>query len=310
VELLVICPQVGLRDRIDLGRLERELGRTVTFRDLLDYLRDKSPSVQALGNNVDFQYIGANGEIATVSRTDAVTHAEAHETLYLQPSSATPVSPPIVPGTTPHDRGDIHRPVPPIRGSRAGHLKPLIPIVALVVVLWVVFSLVTSHNRAPTSAPSGSAGLGLLSSKTWFSDGSNCFFASDGYHVKGDAGTCTSSIKVTDADIVVTARSLVGGRAGIAFRGDYLYQLSGTGDWSVSGSADLVRATFSPVILLGAEAVNQLRVRMQGPVLTFFVNGVQLGQVTDSKYSAGSVGVMGYGASNEVVYTDLGVVRL
>ena len=67
----------------------------------------------------------------------------------------------------------------------------------------------------------------------------------------------------------------------------------------------LVHLTADSSIQTGANASNDLQVVALGPQFTFFVNGTQVGQSSDSTFTAGEWGIDNNSTNGEVIYTNV-----
>jgi enamine deaminase RidA (YjgF/YER057c/UK114 family) len=65
-------------------------------------------------------------------------------------------------------------------------------------------------------------------------------------------------------------------------------------DWASSGG----------VIHSGLDKENVVKVTASGTHFVFFANGKQIGQINDTAFTSGDIGLTS-GQNNEVVYTDL-----
>lgn len=145
---------------------------------------------------------------------------------------------------------------------------------------------------------------------------SYCSREIDGYHIRGDAGTCTVDLEnldkadFGDADISVTVSWLSGKPSatyGVNFRGYYL-TFNGDNQWRLNhrSGRELIPLARNPAI---KPDINRIRIRSLGTHLEFFVNDVKLGATNDSTQLHGSVGFHGYCGGycgrNHVVFSDL-----
>jgi hypothetical protein len=130
-----------------------------------------------------------------------------------------------------------------------------------------------------------------------------CSSDGNGYHVKS-AGCGYSGIKYGDVDITVTVKLLSNSSPeaayGIGFRpdnngNDLVFAITSIGKWiynnpdSIGTGSD--REGASPAIKKGIGAVNTIEVKTHGHHFTFFVNGVQVGEVDDDDTNpSGAIG--------------------
>jgi len=153
----------------------------------------------------------------------------------------------------------------------------------------------------------------------WY-NGADCTEQNDGYHTNG--GTCSAPISpVGNAEMQVTMRNVStdsNSIMGIIFRESsantaYMFELTQAGYWGAfidenGAFVALANWTFNPVIHTGDGVSNTLIVEAVGSTFTFGINGVEVGQVSDSSIPAGGWGV-GSGENSEVVFTNLSIIR-
>jgi len=162
----------------------------------------------------------------------------------------------------------------------------------------------------------------LTSNTNGWSNDQHCFFRSDGYHVKGDGVDSWECFAPTDVpndfSAQVRVKQISGATNdgyGIVFRhpgqGDgYLFLIDGNGHWSIqkcSGTTCSVLAnwhTSGGVIRAGLNEENVVKVTASGSHFVFFANGKQIGQISDSSFTSGDLGLTS-GSGNEVVFTNL-----
>jgi hypothetical protein len=158
----------------------------------------------------------------------------------------------------------------------------------------------------------------LTSAANKWSTDSNCFFKSDGFHINASV-LCFAPVEdVADAVATVTVKQISGDLIegfGIIFRHPgtgnyYAFLIDGNGKWAfikaVNGQdpTRIVDFTANAAIKSGLNAANTLKVKAVGTTYTFFVNGAQVGQSSDSSYTAkGSWGLSGQDG-HEVVYSN------
>lgn len=154
----------------------------------------------------------------------------------------------------------------------------------------------------------------------WVND-SHCISKSDGYHISG-AYLCYAPVtQQGNIDITVTAKQLSGPASllyGIVFRASgkgnyYLFAIDGNGKWTFAKlhnntSSYLIQPTASAAIKGALNQSNILEVRAAGSHFAFFVNGIQVGQASDSAYSLGLIGLTSEGGV-EIVYANIRIVK-
>jgi hypothetical protein len=156
----------------------------------------------------------------------------------------------------------------------------------------------------------------------WPSIPPHCSFGDDGYHIADNYGCFAHIAAATDVDVSASVQQ-VGGSPLVPYglllrhsgtKNAYLFAIDSNGKWLFAKVAegltsDIVPFTANAAIKPGLHVANTLRVRAQGTHFAFYVNGVQVGQATDSQLDAGTVGFNG-GSGIEVVYTDFTLTRL
>jgi hypothetical protein len=154
--------------------------------------------------------------------------------------------------------------------------------------------------------------------------GADCAPKSDGYHIT-NGSICYAPIgSQTDADITVHVVQLSGSTElfyGIVLRSTpreryYLFGIDGNGKWlfvNVPSTSQLPVSVIAPTldgaIHSGLHVVNTLEVKMKGSHFDFFINGAKVGEINDSHYATGQIGLSGEDGV-EVVYTDLSIVKV
>jgi hypothetical protein len=157
-------------------------------------------------------------------------------------------------------------------------------------------------------------------STRWAQD-QDCSIHDNGYHVTGNHICFLAGAPMKDSYITVTVLQIAGVEDlsyGVTLRraaeGNYYsFEIDGSGRWYFYKSA--LDANGSPVLTLLASHAenpsinkglfhsNTLQVRATGSHFEFFVNSVKVGQVNDSSYPQGVVG-LGSNDQLEVVYTN------
>jgi len=190
----------------------------------------------------------------------------------------------------------------------------------------------TSNSTATTGPTATTSGPQVLYSDSmtdspsgWTNDPASCFESNDGYHIKGGS-VCYAPAgdNLTDTTITVTTKLLHATSSmiyGIAFRVSasndaYLFQITSDGRWAflnlTGGTGNLItQPTSNSAIQTGTGATNTLKVVAQGTSFTFFVNGTQVGQQTNSLYASGKCGLANGDntTSSEVVFTNFQVTN-
>lgn len=189
-------------------------------------------------------------------------------------------------------------------------------------------SSVSSASSAPTAttvSPTNTARPAstiiyqstLLTPAAEWEPDQNCFFASDGFHIKPNLA-CQSPVRgLSNVDVSVQMRQISGSptdQNGIEVRrsGDpaslYEFDIDATGGWlfkkcirSFDNCATLVSGS-DPAIHTGIGAVNTLEIRAVGSRFSLLTNGALIGQISDASLSSGDVW-LDTGGHAECVFT-------
>jgi hypothetical protein len=158
-------------------------------------------------------------------------------------------------------------------------------------------------------------------SNNWNTD-SNCFFGSGGYHINASVICFAPTDQITDAVGTVTLTQISGATdtsVGIVFRHPskgnyYAFEIDANGKWQFYKVVNGTNTTLAPyqansAIKSGLNATNTIQVKCVAQNYTFFVNGTQVGQFSDSTFTtAGDWGVDGADGL-EVVYKDFSLAK-
>jgi hypothetical protein len=160
------------------------------------------------------------------------------------------------------------------------------------------------------------------STKADWNNDANCFFGSDGYHVKDGFICYAPSDKVGDGVVTVTVKQISGPNTyayGLVFRrpsqGNYYdFQIDSNGKWIfdkvISGkTTTIVDFTANSAIHTGLNTANTISVKSQGSHFVFSVNGTQVGTADDTTFTTGDTGLAGNDGA-EVVFTNLLISKL
>jgi len=145
----------------------------------------------------------------------------------------------------------------------------------------------------------------------WQQDSTHCLFQNGSYHIIKDY-ICFAPLGVySDLNISVQVKQISGIANtifGIVFRFNdannyYDFRVSSNSLWLFEKFVNgvhhyLVPLTANAAIQPGIGTANTIRVRAHGTHLQFFANGIQIGQVTDSTFPSGDIGL--YGPSTSV----------
>jgi hypothetical protein len=165
-----------------------------------------------------------------------------------------------------------------------------------------------TYNDDFTDSLNGAVNIG------WYTD-TRCYFKDDVYHVNpGPSNTgilCPAPVpELYDLDMRVTVSEVSGplnDGYGLIFRYQstgslYVFAITSDGqawfDTINAGKTTQQKRLWNPTnFARGLNSPNTIRVIARGSAFTFYVNGVQVGQVTDSTYAQGYVGLYS-GANN------------
>jgi hypothetical protein len=159
-------------------------------------------------------------------------------------------------------------------------------------------------------------------SRSGWTNDSNCFFGSGGYHIKASFICYAPANQTGDGVTTVTVSQISGPITygyGLVIRrvskGNYYeFQIDANGKWLftkvVNGtSTDIVKFTANAAIKKGLNQPNTLSVTAQGSHFIFSVNGTQVGTADDSTFTSGGTGLFGNDGI-EVVFTSLSIEKL
>ncbi len=198
-------------------------------------------------------------------------------------------------------------------------------VIVLCIIAGIALYAYGSHLTGGGSTTTGSVIYkdSMTDSPAGWTNSGSCTEQSDGYHITG-AEVCYAPKDQTgtpsDVTVSVTVRAVTvasGGSYGIAVRRPspgnfYAFEITADGQWvfykAVSGGNSTIIQDFTSnsAIHTGQTATNVLKITAKGSTFTFYANGTQLGQASDSSYTSGQVGVDG-ADNSEVVYTNFEV---
>jgi hypothetical protein len=214
------------------------------------------------------------------------------------------------------------------RKSRAGCIISAVVVGVLVVLVSAVgllYAIGKASLRAQATTTPGPTVLyqnTLTSATDGWPNNQNCFFRSDGYHIKGNYYCVAPIGNQANVDIKVQVIQLSGPTVnpyGLVFRGienqsHYDFDIDSNGKWAFYSCDDIkkqctavVDVTANAAIQGGLNTSNTLEVQAKGSHFTFFVNGVQVGTADDTSYATGEIALAGTGS--EVVFRDLTIIR-
>jgi hypothetical protein len=160
----------------------------------------------------------------------------------------------------------------------------------------------------------------LDSSSSRWPRSSHAFFANNGYEISG-AWISYAPVRAIGDGTISVRMSQIGGPSdqfyGILFRGAsanqyYFYGVAQNQQWTFSiiqngNGVPIVAPTMDAHINAGLNASNTITVRTRGSQFVFYVNGVQVGQATDSRITSGQTGLINTTGALQVVYNDFTV---
>jgi hypothetical protein len=161
----------------------------------------------------------------------------------------------------------------------------------------------------------------LTKRSTRWPEQQDCSMREDGYHITANNICFLAGAPIRDGYVTVTVMQMAGVEDlsyGVTLRraskGNYYsFEIDGSGRWYFYKAAVdsngasvltlLAGHTANPAIHKGKFEQNTLQVRATGQQFEFFVNDVKVGQVNDSSYAEGTIG-LGGNDQLEVVYTN------
>lgn len=182
----------------------------------------------------------------------------------------------------------------------------------------------SSNTPAATATPNPIIYKDALdgSTKSQWTNDSNCSFGSDGYHIKASYICYSPAGQVGDAVFTVTATQVSGPTTyayGLVFRrpsaGNYYeFLIDSNSKWlfdKVQGgnTTHLVDFTSNSAIKGGLNQLNTLSVQAQGSHFVFSVNGTQVGTFDDTTFTTGDTGLAGNDGI-DVAYTSLNISKI
>jgi hypothetical protein len=190
---------------------------------------------------------------------------------------------------------------------------------ALLVIVVVVGAISFFSLRNPVIYQSS-----LQGSLSNWENGADCASKADGYHIMSGSICYAPVGSQKDADVKVTVLQLSGSTDlfyGIVVRSTpeqhyYLFGIDGYGRWLFvdvhspsQPPTTLVAPTLDNAVNTGLHQTNSLELRMTGTDFQFFINGKKVGEMKNSQYAAGQIGLSGEDGV-EVVYTNLSIVKV
>jgi hypothetical protein len=220
----------------------------------------------------------------------------------------------------------------------------LVTLIALVAIVLVVLGAgayffllkpsTSTANNGPTPTPfTGLYQASLTSNPGNWSckPGNACSFQDDGEHIKATQKDTTSEslyLKQTFGDIVLEVKgTLIKGDARdaglvIEFRIPQQSKAAGYGfiiyddgtysvlKWDAQGNySALVDTTSSSAIHQQLKQANDLKIVISGSHFTFYDNGQQLIDTSDSDYTSGYIGLAAAGPGTEAVFSQLTITK-
>jgi hypothetical protein len=184
-------------------------------------------------------------------------------------------------------------------------------------------SLPSTATPISTAPPTIIYQNSLLAPDSRWEPDQNCFFASDGFHVKPNLA-CQSPIRnLRDVDVSVQMKQISGTPTdlnGIEVRRSgnpaslYEFDIDANGEWSFEvcirsfDNCGLLASGSNPAIRTGVGATNTVEIRAVGAQFTLLVNGAEVGQASDPSLAAGDVW-LDTGGTAECVFTNFTAIR-
>jgi len=160
------------------------------------------------------------------------------------------------------------------------------------------------------------------SAKSDWTNDSNCFFGSGGYHINAAFICYSPADKVGDVVTTVSVKQTSGPITygyGLVIRrvsqGNYYeFLIDSNGKWTFvkvvgATSTKIMDFTANSAIKTGLNQVNTLSVSAKGSHFVFSVNGTQVGLADDTTFTSGATGLSGNDGI-EVVFTDLSIANV
>jgi hypothetical protein len=258
---------------------------------------------------------------------------------YTQPT-ASPSAPSFGPPSQPSSFGPPPQQAtfsPPAPARKKSPVPLIGVILAIIIVLaglgvggYVLFKgtgTTTTGTPTPTPTPVPPLYQANLTSNPggWDCPGNACSFRSDGYHILSPDNTYDSLLTTQTFDkLVIQVKGIIAQgdpqNAGLAVEfhvpqnavaAGYGFFLYDDGSytlvkWDTNGNPTTVIANFkSPAIHSGLNQENDLKLVINGTQFTFYVNGQQVTQGSDSTYPSGYIGLAASGKNTEAIFSDL-----
>ncbi len=205
-------------------------------------------------------------------------------------------------------------------GAPRNNRNLFIGIGVAVVVVLIACVAFSSHGGLTGGASTGPRTLyqdTLTDNPRGWQGGSGCAAKSDGFHV--NATVCVAPVGVVgNADLAVTVvganltfESVYGIAIRISTSASYAFLISPLGEWGFfkfSNGQNTPLQTLTPSSDINPQGnPNRMEIHATGSAFTLTINGKQLGQFTDSSFSAGGWG-FATGTSTEATYTNILIV--
>lgn len=162
----------------------------------------------------------------------------------------------------------------------------------------------------------------LTSNRNGWSEDDHCSFASDGYHIKNGWICFAPAGILSDFDLTVHVKQLSGPLTygyGVVFRrtgtgNEYAFFIDSNSKWSLykcvnSSCSKLVDWTSDGSLPYGLNVSHTVEVKAQGPHITCYADGAQLGSVDDSTFLSGRNGLEA-GSNIEAVFSNLTITSV
>ena len=259
--------------------------------------------------------IGESGAIDSAVRNDSTDSANPDDTIEAGEITKPrlPVVPLPLPGTSALASNGRERG----KAKRRPGLNVLVPVVLLVALIAGAAGFY-AFGRSSSIYQSS-----LHGSQSGWENSQDCAAKADGYHIASGSICYVPIGTQTNVSVKVTVEQLSGSSElfyGIALRSMprghyYLFAIDGYGKWSFvevpglnQAPINVIAPALDSAVRSGLHQTNTLQVKMKGSHFQFFINGSQVGDVIDSHFASGQIGLSGE-AGVTVVYTDLSIVN-
>gem|GEM_PF-4033331 len=211
----------------------------------------------------------------------------------------------------------------PARKTPVNRLLGVVAVVLVAVLVAIGLRTLVNHDSAGgTASPSATIFADSLRSDTgqWTNQTGQCYFAKDGYHILNGHVCFAPVASVADGDFAVYAKQIAGDPSafyGMALRATpgnfYEFAINAQGQWIFTRVVNTLPSSLrapqpSSYIAQGLNHENRLEAKVAGDRFDLYINGHQVGTVTDSAYRTGASGLLA-SPSMEAVFADYLIKR-